>query len=506
MTFKDELDTHIRARYPVLFLASFEEARVERLLREVAEARQKKVVVWSATRGFVNGDKTDSGAADLPEAFDQIGTAAKAGEKAIYLFKDLPRFMGPTDNVTYRLLRDAAADLRGSFCTIVILAPELKIPKELEKCVTVLDVPYPTREELQTVMDRVVQAARTQNEAIAPPDEETVNVILRSAAGLTEEEFENICAKSLIRHKRIDPALVVEEKEATIRKSGIAEFYQTVGGLEQVGGLEPLKEWITRRAKTFSQEALKFGVKPPRGIFLSGVTGCGKSLSVKAMAHHLKMPLLAVDPARVLGQFVGQSEGNLRQLFKLARAVSPVVLWFDEAEKLLPQGTAGDSGVSSRLFGMLLTEMQEVPATQPVLFAFTCNDPLKLPVETFTRMDAVFFVDLPDQTERESIWKVLMGKVGRELDIEHAKMLASASEGWTGREMEFILNEALTRTFEEGTQLQVASILLVLKERQPMSVQRKADIEAMRSWGREKALLANRRVVSVKTNGRALEL
>lgn len=501
MTVKDDIAMLIRARYPVLWLVSWEEARVERILATIAaEQKGKRLVTWTATKGFMeNGKVIEETAVDLGVAFNTVAEDAKNGGKTIYVFKDMHRALKDS-NANYRLVRDACDALKGSYCTVVILSPVLEYPKELEKIVTVVDIPYPTSEELRAVMDKVLKSAEMPSPANGDAEE-----ILRAAAGLTEEEFENIVARSLIQHKKVVPEVVVREKEQVIRKGGVVEFYQRLDGLENVGGLEVLKEWIVRRSKTFSSKAIAFGVKPPKGIFLGGVTGCGKSLSVKAMASYLKVPLLMVDPSKVYGQYVGQSEQNIRALFKVARAVAPCVLFIDEAEKLLPQGTSGDSGVSSRVFGMLLTEMQECPPETPILFAMTANDPLKLPPELFTRFDAVWFIDLPSQVERIAVWTVQIRKAGRDhknFDLAH---LAEKSEGWTGREMEMIVSEALARAFDTGTELTTEGILAVLGERIPISVQRKTDIENMRRWGKDTAIQASRKA-KVEEGVRKLEL
>ena len=506
MDFKQNLALHIKARYPIIWITSFEERRVERLLAEIAkEQKDKRLVVWTATRGFSEGDKvTQETAADLSEAFKTVVDDAKNRGRTLYLFKDLHRFMGPSNATVYRQVRDAAADLKGSFCTIIIMSPVLDFPKELEKCVTVLDVPFPTPAELRDVLELGVLAAQNATEGIVMPENGEAETILRSAAGLTEDEFENICAKSLMMYRRVDPAAVVLEKESTIRKSGLVDFYQTVEGLDNVGGLDNLKEWMIRRSKAFSQKAIQFGLRPPRGIFIAGVTGCGKTLSIKAMANHMNVPLLMVDPAKMLGAYVGQSEANTRQIFKLARAVAPCILFIDEAEKMLPQGTTGDSGVSSKIFGMLLTEMQECPPTSPVLFAMTANDPLKLPPELFTRFDALFYVGLPTEEERVQVWAVQIRKVKRDPAKFDLQELSKASVGWSGREMEMVVNEALSQAFEADRDIDTGTIISVLKGRKPISVQRKADIDKMQNWGKDTAIPASK-ILASGPNGRQME-
>jgi len=494
MEFKQNLELHIRARYPVLYLTTYEEGRIERILGEIAKEQKKRLVVWASTTGFVEGDKViEETAADLTEAFKSIVADSQNNGKTLYLFKDLHRKMAEPGSVVYRLVRDTAPKIKKSKVTIILMSPMLEFPKELEKVVTPLDVPYPNASELRAVLETQVAGAQKAVDGIVMPENGEMETILRSAAGLTEEEFENIVSKSLLQYRKIDPRVVVAEKESTIRKSGLVEIYEPIEGLEDVGGLEELKVWTIRCSKSFTQKAIQFGIRPPRGVFLAGVTGCGKTLSGKAMASFMKVPFLMVDPAKILGAYVGQSEQALRQLFKLARAVAPCILFFDEMEKMMPQGVQGDSGVSSKQFGMLLTEMQECPASTPVLFVMTANDPLRLPPELWTRFDAVFFVDLPTVEERIQVWAVQIRKPKRDPTKFDLRALAEASEGWTGREMEFVVNDALSRAFEAGGDLETETILSVLKGRQPISVQRKADIDKMRNWGKDTAMPASRK-------------
>ena len=245
-----------------------------------------------------------------------------------------------------------------------------------------------------------------------------------------------------------------------------------------------------------------FGLKLPRGLMLAGVTGCGKTLSVKAAAGHMKVPLLIADAAKILGQYVGMSERNLAQVFKTAEDVSPCILLIDEAEKFIQSGTQGDSGVSSRLLGQTLTWMND--CRKPVLVCLTANDPLRIPIEVVNRCAATFFVDLPNEEERQAVWRVQVKKVGRDPQGFDLKALSEASDGWSGREMESIINEALKRCFKAGTELSTEAIVSVLAGRQSLSVQRRADIEKMRTWGKDTAVPASR-AEAKRENRRELE-
>lgn len=493
MSFKEELATKIKARFPIIFLTSFEERRVERLLNDICNEQKKSLVVWTATRGFTDGQgKTiQQGASDLEQALTQVIAEAKQ-KKVIYLFEDVTKFIDANDKVYYRMLRDAVEVLKASQSTVILLSPMLSFPRELEKSLVVLDVPYPDKAELKAVLDKFVQVTKAVKQDIQLPTPEEEDTILRSGAGLTEDEFENVVAESLVRYKRVDMAMIVAQKEQILRKAGI-DLYQTLDGLQNVGGLGALKEWILRRALAFSEKAREFGVRAPRGILIGGVTGCGKSLTAKCMAAELKQPLMVADPARILGSFVGQSEQNLKMVLKTAESIAPAILMFDEVEKILTTGVgAGDSGVSSRLFGAILTWMNETPAQ--VIVVCTSNDPLRLPPEFQSRFDAVWFVDLPTLEERKEVWAVQVKKARRKPEQFDLVALAEASESWSGREMEMCVSEALVRAFEAEHDLDTATLLQVISERIPLAIQRREEIEKQRSWGSRWALKASKSV------------
>lgn len=508
-SFKEELATKIKARFPIIFLTSFEERRVERILQEICTDQQKTLIIWTATKGFVSfdGKVVSQGATDLTEALTQVIDDARTKKaKAIYLFKDLHRWIAEqSDKTIYRMLRDAVETIKASPSTIIVLAPTLVYPKELEKSIAVLDVPYSDRAELKVVLDNVVGSAKAVKSAVEYPNDEELDTILRSGLGLTQDEFEGILAESLVKSMKIDAGAIVKAKEQIIRKSGVLDFTESVETLDNIGGLENLKDWIRSRASVFTEKAKAFGVRAPRGIMALGITGTGKSLAIKACASYLKLPLLTVDASKILGSFVGDSEKNLRQVLKVAEAVSPAILFFDEAEKMWPQGTSGDSGVSSRLFGSLLSWMQDRPADKPVLVAMTCNDPLKLPPELFSRFDATWFVDLPNEDERLAIWDIQVRKAGRDPQKFVLQELAKHSEGYSGREVEMIVSEGLVRAFGADHELDTEILLNILKERTPLSVTRRPEIEAMRRWGRANAMAASKSIGETG-EGRTVEL
>lgn len=285
---------------------------------------------------------------------------------------------------------------------------------------------------------------------------------------------------------------VLAEKEQTVRKEGVLEFCRPGVSLTDVGGLVVLKRWFVRRRQAFEMGARRFGLRPPRGVVLVGVPGCGKSLSAKALAADWEVPLLRLDLGKVYGSLVGESEGRLRRALHTAEAVSPCVLWIDELEKAFSGlGQARDSGVARRLFGTFLTWLEDRQA--PVFVTATANDIRRLPPE-FTRkgrFDEVFFVGLPGERERAGIFDLHLAKRGRDPARFDLAALAGASAGYSGAEIEAAVVAGLYRAFSEDCrELTDADLKAVLGESPPLSQSRKADIAYLNEWARDNARAA----------------
>ena len=276
--------------------------------------------------------------------------------------------------------------------------------------------------------------------------------ILDAATGLTTMEAENAFALSVVQCKTVDAAVISREKAQSVQKNGLLEIVETSASLDCIGGLDVLKAWLLKRRDAFSQRAIEYGLPKPRGLLITGIPGTGKSLTAKATAKILGVPLLKLDAGRIFAGLVGQSEGNLRSVIQTAEAIAPCVLWLDELEK----GMAGskssgstDGGTSARVFGSLLTWMTEKQT--PVFMVATANDVSQLPPELLRkgRFDEIFFVDLPSQTERESIWAIQIQKYHRDAREYDLVQLARAAEGLTGSEIENVFIVALLHAFEE---------------------------------------------------------
>jgi AAA+ superfamily predicted ATPase len=491
-SFAGELDLLVRARYPLVYLLSWEEQRIDAMLTELASRHGKHLLDWSVTRGLrrIGGTRGKlgmgvDGVADPLKVLQAIG---KLAEPSLVVLKDFHPYLD--DPKVVRGLRELAVDLKQSYSTLVLLSPVLKIPAELEKEMSVLDVPLPGPAELGELLREIVTVVRENKRATVALTGEEAGRLVRAAQGLTLAEAENAFAKAIAVDGTLgadDIELVLDEKRQVIRKSGLLEYHATDATLGGVGGLEYLKSWLDRRAAAFGEEARAFGLPEPKGLLMLGVQGCGKSLTAKAIASQWKLPLLRLDMGRIFAGFIGSSEENIRRAIRMAEGVAPVVLWIDEIEKGL-SGTGSsdhsDGGTTARVFGALLTWMQE--KTAPVFIVATANRIESLPPELLRkgRFDEIFFIDLPSQRERAEIFAIHLARRGRRPDAFDLATLAAASRGFSGAEIEQAVVSALYDAFDRRSELLQTDVERALAETRPLSATMREDIERLREWAR----------------------
>lgn len=480
-----EISILIRSRYPVIYVVSWEERRVEDAIRALA-ASGKKLYTWSATRGLRPQPSAGGHAASALAAFEFV---EKCAEEAVFIFKDLHPSL--SDSVIVRRLRDLAEALKHSRKTLVILSPILRIPPELEKEIAVVDYGLPSYDDLGELLDLVTDKMKRDGaevEVDLQPEER--EQVLKAAQGLTLAEAENVFARSLVEKKKFDVETVLSEKEQIIRKSGLLEYYPATARFSDVGGLDLLKKWLSKRGNGFTQKARDFGLPEPKGILLLGVQGCGKSLSCKAVASLWNLPLLRLDVGKIFSGIVGSSEQNIRRAIQVAESVAPAVLWMDEMEK----GFAGvqsspfsDAGTTSRVFATFVSWMQE--KTAPVFIVATANDVSMLPPELLRkgRFDEIFFVDLPDAAEREEILGIHLSKRKRDPGDFDLPAFAAASEGFSGAEIEQAVVSALFDAFAHGRELTSEDLLTAVRETVPISVTMAEQIAGLRDWANDRA-------------------
>jgi ATP-dependent 26S proteasome regulatory subunit len=487
-----ELETLIRARYPIIYVVSWEEERVESAVRKIAADRGKKVFQWSITQGMVmNPSQRNEQTREPLAALDFI---MDSREPAIFMLKDLHAFLG--DVTLIRRLRDLILALKKSYKTIIILSPILKLPMELEKEITVVEYSLPSLADLDDLLEGIIQSVKSNTQVDVTLSHEDREQILKAALGLTANEAENVFAKSLIEKRKFDVDVVLSEKEQVIRKSGILEYYPATEAFANVGGMDILKDWMDKRTVAFSETAKAFGLPSPKGILLLGVQGCGKSLSAKAIASLWKLPLLRLDVGKIFGGIVGQSEENMRQAIRIAESTAPNVIWIDELEK----GFAGtqssgisDGGTTARVFGTFISWLQD--KTAPCFVVATANDVSALPPELLRkgRFDEIFFVDLPSHDERIQIFKIHLTRRKRDPNKFDLAALAEATKGYSGAEIEQVIVSSLYDAFTPAGDVDISneSIIDSAKQSVPLSVTMSEKIAVLRNWAKTRARLSS---------------
>ncbi len=498
----DELETLIRARYPVIYVVSWEAQRVEQHLARIAASRGKHLYVWSVTGGMrragAASGQRPKGLSEPVEALDQV---MEHKEPAIYLFQDFHAFLRPAIQCnipTIRKLREAAQALSDSYKTLIICSPMLEMAPELEKDVTVFDYPLPGPREVRALLEKVCEDVAEHASIQIRLDDKARESLVRAAGGLTLQEAENVFAKTVVNDGTLsgeDVATVFAEKQQIVRKSGLLEYHEAEAALSDVGGMEYLKDWLGRRSQAFTDKARDFGLPSPKGILLVGVQGCGKSLCAKAVSREWNMPLLRFDVGRVFSSLVGSSEQNIRRAIAVAETIAPAVLWIDEIDKAFAgsAGSAGtDGGTTARVMSTFLTWLSE--KTKPVFVLATANDISHLPPELLRkgRLDEIFFVDLPSAAERPDIFRIHLTRRKRDPSKFDIPALTKASDGFSGAEIEQAIISALYDAFYQGRDLETADVLNSIRETVPLSRTMSERISGLRAWAEGRARFASR--------------
>ncbi len=497
MTFAGELETLIRARYPILYIISSEEMRVQGLVVEIARRRQKKVFEWSCNTGIVPAGTSIQSQklrhAATREPLAALDHVIESVEPAIFIFKDFHPFLARSNYAVIRKLKEIALHLKNSFKTIILISPLMEIPAELEKEVTVLNYPLPSREDLSDLLDRITSEVAQFKQVRVALDEAGRERLLQAALGLTLGEAENVFAKIIVKDELLSGENISEvfsEKQQIIRKSGLLEYYSASENFEHVGGLSILKDWLNKRAVALTVEARDFGLPAPKGILMLGVQGCGKSLCAKAVSNQWRLPLLRFDMGRMFGSLVGSSEENVRRAISVAESIAPAILWVDEIDKAFA-GSQGsgitDGGTTARVFGTFLTWLSEKSA--PVFVVATANDISQLPPELLRkgRLDEIFFVDLPGREERTEIFRIHLTRRGRDAARFELPALTEASHEFSGAEIEEAIISALYDAFAAREELATKHVLDALGQTVPLAKTMDEQISRLRAWAEGRA-------------------
>lgn len=468
------------SRHPLIVAGMRDEQRFMGILRRAAQLAGYPVWAWSITRGLArDGMDAQLGTTDPRRALDFIGSLTDPG---VFVLADARPALA--DPVVVRRIKEIAQAARPGQ-TLVLTGPRAEVPPELEGLAVSWALEPPSPEELASLVHRVVGdfAARGFPVALGPKEEAA---LVDAVRGLTMPEAERLILQAALREGRLDAADVAgvrSMRAELLGADGILELVGTEpGDLDAVGGMDNLKEWLRTRGRAFEPAAKEFGLEPPRGVLLAGVPGCGKSLVAKTLARTWGLPLVLLDPARLYGPYVGESEQRLRDSLRTVEAMAPTVLWVDEIEKGFAASEMGDGGVSQRVLGTFLRWMQERPAG--IFLVATCNDVEALPPELLRRgrFDETFFVDLPGPAEREEIFRLQLSRRKRDPAAFDLRRLSAASEGCSGAEIEGAVVGALYRAFAAGRDLGTGDVLAELTETTPLSRTRAEDVARLRAW------------------------
>jgi ATP-dependent 26S proteasome regulatory subunit len=488
-----ELEVLIRARYPLVYVISWEEQRVLNQVAQLGTKLNKSVFEWSVNTGLVpagtslQSQKQRDAATEDPLV--ALGNVIDHVEPALYVFKDFHPFLKCQNMSIIRRLREVASSLKNTYKTIVIVSPMLEMPPELEKDITIIDFDLPRAPDFTALLHRIMEEVRGNPKLKVNINGQMKEQIVHALLGLTLAEAENVLAKTLVQHRGFGPEsleVINAEKRQIIRKSGLLEYYDTDETMASVGGLDSLKSWLMKRSVAFSDRAREYGLPAPKGVLLLGVQGCGKSLMAKTVSNIWNLPLLRFDVGRVFGSLVGSSEQNIRRAIQVAESVAPVVFWVDEIDKAFRgsrgSGASTDAGTSARVFSTFLTWMSEKKT--PVFVIATANDISALPPELLRkgRFDEIFFVDLPTSAERQEVFRVHLAK--RKMDPAKFDLdtLARTSEGYSGAEIEEAIISSMFDAFYEKQELTTERLVNGLGQTVPLSRTMKEDIDALRQW------------------------
>ena len=466
---------------PIVVIETVEEVRAVRMVRAACSALNLAAFEWSVATGLMRcgssvGEVVTGGNYDFaPHGVQDSAENAKAlynsrepaamlanlegiTIEAAFILKDLHRHMD--DPVVIRRLRDVGQRFATNKKTVILTAPKIEVPPELSSLVEFFELPLPDRQRLRQIIDETLVRISKTHTLQRKLDGKGLDDVAENLRGLTEEEAERAISQALVTRYALAPELitdVLEAKKALLKRSQMVEFVESSDSMGTVGGLENLKHWLGQRRGAWEESARQFGLESPHGVIILGVQGCGKSLCARAVAGEWQLPLVKFDTSAVYDKFIGETEKRIRKVFQVAEGLAPCVLWIDELEKVFagsgPDSASADAGVSSRLLASFLSWMQDRKA--PVFVAATCNNVTVLPPELIRkgRFDELFFVDLPNQSERKQILTIQLTKRKRNPADFDLDQVAIAARGYSGAEIDAAVQGALYAAYSEKKEL-----------------------------------------------------
>lgn len=480
MKFDDELALFLKARYPIIYINTIEEDRVEYVIRKNVKTNlNRSIYSWDFVDGYTNNPNNEGFAKRNPLQALELVERLSSETPALFLLKDFNRFL--TDLSISRKLRNISRILKLQPKTIVILGSDLTIPKELQDLITILQFELPLEKEISQELNRLISSLNIKI------DTQLFENLTRACQGLSLERIRRVLSKIIATYKTIDGnsiAVLLSEKKQIISRTEILEYISVDEKIINLGGLNNLKDWLKKRKTAFGLQAANYGLPTPRGLLLIGIQGTGKSLTAKAIANDWQLPLLKLDVGKLFGGIVGESESRLRQMINVAETVSPCILWIDEIDKAFSNtDSKGDSGTSNRILATFISWLSE--KTSPVFVIATANNIELLPIEIIRkgRFDEIFFLDLPKEVEREEIFKIHLKEFRpTSWNLFNYKELAQSSESFSGAEIRQAIIEGMYYAFYENREFTTEDICNALKELIPLANLESDQMIQLKNW------------------------
>jgi SpoVK/Ycf46/Vps4 family AAA+-type ATPase len=480
MKFTDELTLLLKARYPIIYINTIEEDRVEYIIRKyIKTSLNRSIYSWDFIDGYTNNPNNEGFAKRNPVQALELVERLTAQTPALFLLKDFNRFL--TDVSISRKLKNISRILKLQPKTIIIIGSELNIPKELYDLITILQFQLPIESEINYELKRLIESLNIEI------DQQLLESLTRACQGLSLERIRRVLSKIIATYKTIDEnsiKLLLNEKKQIISQTEILEYWSVDETISKIGGVDTLKNWLKKRETSFGIQASNYGLPTPRGLLLVGIQGTGKSLTAKAIANEWQLPLLKLDVGKLFGGIVGESESRLRQMIEVAEAISPCILWIDEIDKAFSNNSStGDSGTSNRVLATFISWLSE--KTKPVFVVATANNVDLLPLELIRkgRFDEIFFLDLPQKQEREQIFKIHIQEFrpNHWESFDYSK-LAQLSGAFSGAEIRQSIIEAMYHAFYEKREFTTEDICLALTELIPLSQLENNQTLKLQNW------------------------
>jgi hypothetical protein len=487
-TLHDDIQSLIRTRHAIVTVDTLDEGFAARTIREAATEIGLLVLEWTISNGLRRpaAPNTEGGVAGTETLAGALKHLRYSETTCVYIFKDALRHV---DNpATERLLREVAQEFMRDSRTLFAIDHGADVPKTVKHLSVPLDLPLPDVEEITQIVKRAYKDLTGYLKVEVKLTNEQFDQFVQSLRGLTRTEIGQVVADCLLHDGHFgvkDIERAIDRKRQKLGETGVLEYLPPPPEPPTIGGMQSLRDWLTRRQRAFTPEAREFGLESPRGMLMLGVQGCGKSLMAKYVAAAWSMPLVRMSVGALYDKYVGESEKHLRQAFQIAEVMAPCVLWIDEIEKAFASSSAGadaDGGLSQRMFGQLLTWMQD--HDQPVFIVATANDIKALPPELMRkgRFDEIFFVDLPGPEARRRILEIHLAKRKRDPKNFDLDALTAACDGYSGAEIEQAIVSALYVAFGESRDLTSDDVLSEIRNTRPLSVTMAEKVSALRSW------------------------